>query len=455
VELPTQAGEHERAVGLARREPLECQLQDRDLVGVDGSHNLPVVGQGRGDESPRVTELGGPPGRVEEGVAKGGVAGLVLGGAEPDREVDAEGRVGVGGLGVEIECVGEVAERVARCERSEGGVAGLAGVVDGLGHVDGLRRVGPVAGELADPAAGPLAAEIFEGFGDLAVGPGAAGGAEVLGEGVLDERVREVVTPGRIGQLAHEGRGRGGVEDVEHLVLGSRSGPGQEIEVEVAADDRRRRQHAFGVRSEPSDARADDHPDAVGQRHLLQGRVRGPTAGRRILSDRAGLGQVAQHLVDEEGVAVGLAIHRMGKADPRVIEVMPGGRFQERDHAGVVEADQLDVGNIVLSVQRGQGVEQRVGAGQLTVAIGPEHEHPHRDIRGDQVAQQLQTGPVGPLEVVEDKHDRLVSRHRRQQADDRGKEHEPLRLGIGRLRRRQIWDSTQQRRHEPDQLRTV
>ena len=47
-------------------------------------------------------------------------------------------------------------------------------------------------------------------------------------------------------------------------------------------------------------------------------------------------------------------------------------------------------------------------ARQLAVAIGPEHEHAHRLVGRDHVTQQLQAGLVGPLQVVEHEHDRLM-----------------------------------------------
>ena len=50
---------------------------------------------------------------------------------------------------------------------------------------------------------------------------------------------------------------------------------------------------------------------------------------------------------------------------------------------------------------------------QLAVAVGPEHQHAHRLLGRDQVAQQQQARLVGPLQVVEHQHDRLVLRHRR------------------------------------------
>ena len=122
-QLCAQGGEHERPVGGAGGEAVEGHLQDLDLVGVDDTGSAgraPVVGQGGGDEPVGVAEVGGPARGVEQRLTKGGVAGLALGGAEPDREVESEDRIGVGGLGVEVEGLGVVAERVGR-ERARRG----------------------------------------------------------------------------------------------------------------------------------------------------------------------------------------------------------------------------------------------------------------------------------------------------------------------------------------------
>ena len=71
--------------------------------------------------------------------------------------------------------------------------------------------------------------------------------------------------------------------------------------------------------------------------------------------------EVTEHLGHEERVAVGLAVHRMGKTYGGVVEGVPGGGFHERPDAGVVESGQLDAGHAVLSVQRRQRLDQRMG----------------------------------------------------------------------------------------------
>ena len=82
----------------------------------------------------------------------------------------------------------------------------------------------------------------------------------------MDECVGKAVAAGRVGHLAHERGGRRGIEDVEQVVFGGVGSAGEQIEVEVATDDGREREHAPGVFAETSDAGADHFADAVGQR---------------------------------------------------------------------------------------------------------------------------------------------------------------------------------------------
>ena len=221
VEFRAQGGEHERPVGMVVGEQCEGPLQDLDLVGVDdtdGGGPAPVVGQGGGHEPVGVTEIHRPASRAEERVAKGGVSGLALGGTEADGQIESEHRIGLVGLGVEVEGLGVVAQRVGWRERGERGIGRLAGVVDRLGQVDRLGGSEPVAGQLTHPGPGPVAAEGFERFGHLPVRPRPAVGAQVVIQRVLDQRVSEAVAPG-LGQLAHQGHGRRSFEDVEQIVF--------------------------------------------------------------------------------------------------------------------------------------------------------------------------------------------------------------------------------------------
>ena len=134
---------------------------------------------------------------------------------------------------------------------------------------------------------------------------------------------------------------------------------------------------------------------------------------------------------------------------------MTGGGLHERHHAGVVEPDQLDPGDSLWRRRAASVSSERVGVGQLAVAVGPEHEQPHGLFGGGQVAQEEQAPLVGPLEVVEDQDDGLVLRHRGQQPHHGGEEQVPLGVGVGGLGRREVGDPAGQGRAPVGQLGSV
>ena len=222
MEFRAQGRKHERPVGVFCGKPIEGHLQDLDLFGVegtDGTDHPPVVGKGGGGEPLPFTEVGCPASGTEERVAKRGVARLALSGAEPDGQVESDHRIGVGGLCVEIECLGVMTQGVGWSQGVEGGVARLTRVADGLGQVDGLGDTDPVASQFAHSRSGAVPAEVLQGFGHTSVGPGPTVGTHVLVESVLDEGVSEVVVPGGVCQFPHQRSGSGGVEDVEQVVF--------------------------------------------------------------------------------------------------------------------------------------------------------------------------------------------------------------------------------------------
>ena len=138
---------------------------------------------------------------------------------------------------------------------------------------------------------------------------------------------------------------RGGIEHVEQVVLGGLRRPGQEVEIEVPADDRRHREDPPGFLARvartlaPITSRTD-----VGQGRGVEC-VLGHPPSVGVLTDRAGLDQVAQHLAHEERVAVGLSVDGVGQAHGGIVESVPGCRLQECHHSAVVEAHQVDAGD--------------------------------------------------------------------------------------------------------------
>ena len=169
----------------------------------------------------------------------------------------------------------------------------------------------------------------------------------------------EAVAPGSGVELPDQRRGLGGAEDVQHLVFGGPGRPDQQLEVEVAPDDRRHREDLGRGRTEPDDPRLDDLADSIGERHLRQVLDRHPPPGV-IPVDGTRLGQVAQYLGDEERVAVGLAVDGVGQTDLVGLERLAGGGLHEVDHTTVVQPGQLDAGHAALAAEGAQGLDQRV-----------------------------------------------------------------------------------------------
>ena len=115
-QLRAQGGEHEGPVRMVGGKTIEGHLQDGDLVGVDiprhcssKPRSLASTAATSRSVSSRSAARASS---VEEGAAKGGVPGLALGGAEPDGQVDAERRIGVAELGVEVKGLGVVSQGV-------------------------------------------------------------------------------------------------------------------------------------------------------------------------------------------------------------------------------------------------------------------------------------------------------------------------------------------------------
>ena len=71
------------------------------------------------------------------------------------------------------------------------------------------------------------------------------------------------------------------------------------------------------------------------------------------------------------------------------------------------------------------------------------------------MAQKLETARVGPLEVVEDEHDRPVRTDIRKQAHDGGEQEEALGVGVGGLGRRRVRDTADERRYQSGQFRSM
>ena len=177
-----------------------------------------------------------------------------------------------------------------------------------------------------------------------------------------------------------------------------------------------------------------DH--VVGQRlapDLLD--VPPPGGGLLVEGQQPFLVQGGQELLDEERVAPGLLVSQPGqrsspldRAVNRVGHQLGELRFGQRldrdlrdRHARLADPSEGDV--------------QRMRRRGLVVPVGPHHEEVAGVRPGEQMLDQRQGAGVGPLQVVQEQHDRVVGA--RQRADQAGHAADQALL---RLRLRQGWN---------------
>ena len=236
----------------------------------------------------------------------------------------------------------------------------------------------------------------------------------------------------------------------------------------------------------------------LGQQHLADERVGEPEAAGRagLLDDQAGpagLGDLvdelgAAHLLDEAEVEgrAGDGGHRqrvVGRSDSRdrrrpVASRTPSGS-EPGSHAPPVSSTWrstsirknglpggdlgellpertvgvADRGEVVGDIGGGEAAEaqplagavpaevgerggERMGAGELGVAVGADDEQPRGLGAAQDVAEQRQRRLAGPVQVVEHEQDRRLLRPGAQQLGDGVEQGQPLGVGIGPPRRR-------------------
>ena len=243
---------------------------------------------------------------------------------------------------------------------------------------------------------------------DARVQPRAAQRREAVVERRAHQRVGEGVAADAAVDLAQHAGAHRLVERRDEVVPRQRPERLEQPEVDLAPDHRRDLDRLARRRRQPPQAPRGDPAHALGHPGLLEV-DRALEAARRVA-------QVAQDLLDEERVALGLAVQRRDEVG--------GGRGgavgldQLADLAGV-EALERDVREAVLAPQRGDQLRQRVPLLELRVAVGAEEHRAPRLGRAHEVAQQLHRRAVGPVEVVEDEQQRRARGQLGQQRGER------------------------------------
>ena len=162
-----------------------------------------------------------------------------------------------------------------------------------------------------------------------------------------------------------------------------------------------------------------------------------------------GFDQVADHLAHEEGVAFGLGMEHLRRRFGGRIEVVARERLQHGPHLVGIEAPQRHPLHPGLLAERSKRLRQRVGAHELGVAVGRDHQQRERSTGAHQVAEVDERGLVGPMEVVEHEHHRRLAGGVGHERVRRVEQTQAVGLRVSRDDRRCVGDARQQRRRPP------
>jgi hypothetical protein len=292
---------------------------------------------------------------------------------------------------------------------------GQGGVADGrvLALAPGLAEVVGQPGR-RDPA--PGVALGLQGGRDPQVQAGAVGGGEAFQDRLAEQVVGEAVRPQRACRPSQHA-GRGGLrQQVPHGAGRVAGHPGEQGDGDLRPGDGGRAQQLEAGRAQPGQAPPDRLPDPE----------RDPGRHAR--------GQQPGHLLDEERVAARPPLDVGDHPGAGLAAEQPG---HQPGHLVVAERAQRH------HRPGGRQVGQQGGgllAGRLVeLAPGADHQDPRgREAAGEE-AEQPQRGEVGPLQVVEDHHQRPLLGGRQQHRAELVEQPEPgrlLRLGGGGRRGR-------------------
>ena len=279
-------GEHLRAHRrVLRGQQVQRLLQQRDVLGVldavllPGAAGVPERRAGEGLRGPG--GAGGDRGAGEARARRLPLAGVRLGGGQRVLELGELGRVGVLVAAPQPDRAAQQPDRLVVGEpgvRLRGGAPGVGDGAVGRPRPGGAE----VPRQLGQPGIRPRAVELLDRLADPPVQPRPPGRRQLGLERRAQQGVGERVAAGRARDLHEQRAAHGGVEDVEQLVLGEAGDALEQLEVEVAADQRGDAEHATGVLGQAADARRDHVAHALRARRRRRcARRRAPPGGAR------------------------------------------------------------------------------------------------------------------------------------------------------------------------------
>ena len=188
------------------------------------------------------------------------------------------------------------------------------------------------------------------------------------GEAVLDDGVGEAEPPGRAATSLTRATPHRLLDPGEGLGLVEAGDLGHDGEVELAPDDRTDAQELLRGRAEPTGALEHDRPHAMRQAEPSE--VAGHRPAIALPTELARLDEVAQDLRDEERVAGGLVAQGTGQRNALGVELVAGGRLEERHDLRQLEARRgRSARDRPEPVELGQHLLQRVVGRELGRAV--------------------------------------------------------------------------------------
>ena len=178
---------------------------------------------------------------------------------------------------------------------------------------------------------------------------------------------------------------------------------GEELVVDAAAGRRGGPEDLARRGRQPRDADQQDVPQA---RRQVEGRgVVGLRWAGLVAAGRSRLAAGVEELLNEEGVAVGPVEQGV---DEFVVGIAAEGHGHEGADLAPPERAELDPLDVVLPLQLGDLHEQRLAVADL---VAPHRGHDEDGTGAEharEVRQEIERGPVRPLEVLDDEHERSL-----------------------------------------------
>ena len=245
--------------------------------------------------------------------------------------------------------------------------------------------------------------------------------------------MREAIAPDRLGHLLDDPGGDRLLEDAEEPFLLHVRDPLERLEAELPSHDRGGGQHLDPRLAEPPEPPADHVAHALRQAHVLDPRPTRPL--HPVAAEEALVDEVADDLLDEEGVPLGLAADRAGE---RLRHLLAAECHEHRLDVVLGQTPQENALDGAFLPERRQHRGQRMPGRHFDVAVRGDHQQARRGQLAGEEAEQEQRRRVGPVEVVEDEDERPRPSGAREERREGIKQPKARLLGVERRRHGEI-----------------